>query len=69
MDPAGSECGGLDDTHSAFLTGGQSTEMWDHEAGRHSNRQHQETLSIPRFTGKVFIAQVEGLGEKGKKYS
>lgn len=49
--------------HHAVLTGGRSTEMWGHEADRRSTRQHQETLSIPGFTGRTSITQVEGLWE------
>lgn len=64
MDPPGSEGGGSDGTHYAILSGGQSTEMWDHEAGRHSNRQAQGTLQVSR---EGFPSLRERAWEKGQE--
>ena len=50
MDPESSECRGLDVKHHAVLTGRKSTELWNHEAGRHANRQHQ---AIPGLRGRI----------------
>lgn len=50
--------------HHAVLIGGKSTEMWDHEAGRHANRQHQ---AVPVFRARIPITPA--LGKKGRRYS
>lgn len=48
----------------AVLTGRQNREMWDHEKGRHTNRQYQETLAILGFRERSSITQAEGPGRK-----
>lgn len=52
--------------HDAVLIGGKSTEMWDQEAGRHANRQHQAN---PGFRSRIPITQAEAMGKKGRKNS
>lgn len=68
MDLPGKECEGSGARHCAVLRDGQNTEMeWGgHAAGSYVNRQHQETLVIPDFRGKIPIIQAEIL-RKGKK--
>lgn len=67
MDPKDSECGGSDAKHCATLAGGQSTETWAHEAGRHADRQLQETLASPGFRGRIPITQAEALEKRGQE--